>query len=449
MSGARRTVASALAVLLVVGAAGCRERAARLMGVVDGGTAAPPEPRAEEPNQIHFTFTSPTSVTFFWRGSNRSMRVWSKEMAPRTIEAHAPTPAPFSTPGLWQVATVTDLSPGTEYGYEVGHPKLPVPSFFRTPPTPGTTPFTFVAIAGVGAAIDFHDLPGLHRLVALSEPDFVLGLGDLTFADIRSQASVDRHFEDVMQWSRKAAYMPLWGEHEWATSSRDDLRNYKGRFALPNAQTSPGAPAAGCCGQDWYWFDHGNIRFISYPEPYADGTLTDWAAKAEPIFAAAEANGALEVVVTMGHRAAYSSAADEAANAPLRKLLDGFGAKYRKYALDLAGHGFAYERSKPIGHVVHIVVPVGGGELTRADTPCGWPSCKPPATTAFRAIHHGLLRFTARPRGLKVEAFCSRSTPGRDDIHCADGEIFDHVMIEPPPLGREGGFAPLAGSPRR
>ena len=71
-----------------------------------------------------------------------------------------------------------------------------------------------------------------------------------------------------MVWSRRAAYMPVWGNHEWDDAKGDDLRNYKGRFALPHAAASPGAPAAGCCGEDWYWFDHGAVRFIIYPEPY-------------------------------------------------------------------------------------------------------------------------------------------------------------------------------------
>ena len=73
-------------------------------------------------------------------------------------------------------------------------------------------------------------------------------------------------------WSRRSAYMPVWGNHEWE-SGKDDLRNYKGRFALPHAQASAGAPAAGGPGEDWYWFDYGAVRFISYPEPYGAETI--------------------------------------------------------------------------------------------------------------------------------------------------------------------------------
>ena len=350
-------------------------------------------------------------------------------MAPRTVEAHAPSPSPFSTPGTWQEATVTDLRPGTEYGYEIGRPRSPVSAFVRTPPAAGTTGFTFVATAGLGASMDAPEVLPTHRLIALAEPAFVLGLGDLTFADIRSQASVDRHFVDVMAWSGAAAYMPVWGEHEWQTPARDDLRNYKGRFALPHAQASPGAPAAGCCGEDWYWFDFGNIRFISYPEPYTDDTWDDWAVKARPVFEAAEANPSLAFTVTMGHRPAYASAAG-GGDQRLRILLDAFGSRYRKYVLNLAGHGQVYERSKPVDHVVHITAGGGGGELPHADTPCFWPDCTAPAFTAFRAIHHAFVRVLSTPTSLKLDVVCGAASPGRDSVRCAEGEILDSTIIE-------------------
>lgn len=432
-----------VAVLSLLGAlplvaAGCRERAARFMGV--DSSVPPPEPRAEDPSQVHFTFTGPTSVSFSWRGNNRTMRIWSKTEAPRVIEGHAPTPGPFSMPGQWQEAEITGLIPDTSYGYEVGRPRLPVPSFFRSPPVAGSAGFNFAAIADVGASLEFPAAGPTHRLTALGEPAFVLAIGGLTLADLRAQTSVDRHFEDVMVWSRVAAYLPVWSAHEWATPKRDDLRNYKGRFALPNAQTSPGAPAEGCCGEDWWWLDYGNIRFVSYPEPYTDATWDDWAAKAAPILAEAEASPAIELIVTLGHRPAYSSS-PEGGDARLRRVLDGFGARYSKYVLNLSGRGHVYERTKPQSHVVHITLPPGGAELARVDTPCGWKDCKLPAFTAFRALHRGLLRFSSRPGLLKIEAFCSMATPGRDDVRCVEGEILDSWIAK-------GAGAPLAGSPR-
>ncbi len=434
-SGRAGVVACALGLLGL----GCRERAERLIGVDAGPPAIPPSP-AEDESEVHFSFTGPSTVTFEWHGSGRSVRVWSKNSPPREIEAREASPKPFSSPGPWKEATVTGLEPGVEYGYEIGRPRFPVPAFFRAPPPRGAAGFSFVAVAGLGASVDFPEVAPLHRLIALEEPTFVLGLGDLTYADVRSQSSVDSHFDDVMAWSRNAAYLPVWGEHEWHTQTRDDLRNYKGRFALPNPQTSPGAPAPGCCGEDWYWFDYGNARFISYPEPYSDATWDDWAAKAAPLFEQAERDPAITFTITMGHRPAFSSA-HEGGDPRLRRLLDGFGARSRKYVLDLAGHGGAYERTKPITHVVHIVTGPGGGELDHADTPCFWQDCTAPDFTAFRAIRHAFVRVAVRPTSLRVEAFCGLMAPGRDDIHCAEGDIIDQVTIDaplpaPPPSAR-------------
>jgi hypothetical protein len=418
----------ALLALALVGA-GCRERAARFMGV--DAAVAPPEPRAEEPSQVHFTYTSPTSATFSWRGNNRSMRIWAKSEPPRTIEARVAKPGPFSMAGTWQEAEVTDLRPDTQYAYEVGRPRQPVPTFFRSPPEAGKSGFGFAAITELGASLEFKSVRPTHRLVAIGEPAFVLVLGGLTFADLRAQTSVDRHFEDAMAWSRSAAYLPVWSEHEWASPKRDDLRNYKGRFALPNAQASVGAPPEGCCGEDWWWLDFGNVRFVSYPEPYTDATWDEWAEKAAGLFAEAEAAPTTELVVTVGHRPAYSSGL-EGGDARLRKILDGFGARFPKYVLNLSGHAGVYERTKPQAHVVHITVPPGGGDLVRADTSCGWKDCKAPAFTAFRALHRGMLRFSSQPRALKVEAFCSTATPGRDDVRCVEGEILDSYVARAP-----------------
>jgi len=424
--GAAALVAAAAA----IGAGGCRGRVGALLAV-EAGEGAPPPPRVEEPNEIHFTFTGPASVTFDWLGSDGTLRFWSRQVAPRTVLAHAPSPAPCSAPGPWQEAELAGLEPGVEYQYVVGNPARPVPASFRAPPRPGTSGFTFVAVGDVGASADWPEVRPIQRLVSLTEPAFVLMLGDLTYGDIRAQASVDRHFEDVMAWSRRAAYMPVWGNHEWEDGQHDDLRNYKGRFALPHAQACPGAPAAGCCGEDWYWFDYGSVRFIVYPEPYEARTWPDWAARAEPLFAEAEHDPALAFIVTAGHRPAYSSG-HHGGEPALQRILDGLGRRYAKYILNLTGHSHVYERTKPQAHVVHITAGIGGSALEHADTRCLWQSCTRPPFTAFRAIHHGFLRIAVRPDAIRAEAVCGVASAGNDEIRCGEGEVMDHVTIPAP-----------------
>jgi hypothetical protein len=413
--------------LLALAAAGCHGRAAALPSGLDAPMAPTPPPLTEEPHEVHFTYTAPDAVTFDWRGDGTTLRYWAKDQPPRTVTAHAPTPTPTSMPGPFQEAVADHLQPGTEYEYQVGHPEKPTPHAFRAPPAPGGG-FVFAAVGDIGDAGGQPLATGVHRDISLAEPWLVLALGDLSYADQRNQAAVDRHFDDVMVWSRRAAYMPAWGNHEWADPQRDDLRNYKGRFALPNSETSPGAPATGCCGEDWWWSDFGEVRFIIYPEPYTHDTWIDWAQRAEPLFAAAEADPRIKFVITAGHRPAYSSG-HHGGDPQLRAILDGFGKRFKKYVLNLTGHSHVYERTKPQAHVVHITAGTGGGALEHAPTPCLWDVCKVPAFTAFRAIHHGFLKISVQPTQLDVKAVCGPASQGNEDIHCGDGEIFDQITI--------------------
>ncbi len=383
---------------------------------------------AEESHEVHFTYTAPDAVTFDWRGSGSTLRYWAKDLPPRTVTAHPPHPMPTSAPGPWQEAIADQLVPGLEYLYEVGHPVRPVPRTFRAPLEPGASDFVFAAVGDMGDDAGQPAAAGVHRDIRLADPSFVLALGDLSYADLKTQAAVDRHFEDVMIWSQRAAYMPVWGNHEWENPQRDDLRNYKGRFALPHAAASPGAPTAGCCGEDWYWFDFGCVRFIIYPEPYTPDTWIDWAERARPLFAAAETDAKIQFVITAGHRPAYSSG-HHAGDPQLRAILDGFGQRFKKYVLNLNGHSHVYERSKPQAHVVHVTAGTGGGSLEHAATSCLWSDCQAPPFTAYRAIHHAFLKVSVRATEIAIEAICGPAAPGDEDIHCAEGEIIDQTSI--------------------
>ena len=295
------------------------------------------------------------------------------------------------------------LTAGADYFYEIGNAARPVPISFRAPPA-GSSSFVFAAVGDMGDSGGQPGATGVNADLRIADPWFVLMLGDLSYADLRTQAAVDRHFDDVMPWSRRAAYMPVWGNHEWADPARDDLRNYKGRFALPHAAASPGAPAAGCCGEDWYWFDFGGVRFVIYPEPYSAATWPDWARKVEPLFKEAQASADINFIVTAGHRPAYSSG-HHGSEPQLRAILDGFGKRFPKYVLNLNGHSHVYERTKPQAHVVHITAGTGGGALEHApNTTCLWDACTPPPFTAYRAIHLGFLKITASADQLRVEA---------------------------------------------
>jgi len=423
-------VAGVAGVAIAAATGGCKGGPSNLLPLlsIDGAMPAPPV-RNEEPRQIHYTITAPDAVTFNWRGSDGTLRYWAKNVAPRTVQAHRPMPVPSSSPGPWQEAVADGLRPGTEYFYEVGHPVRPTTLSFRAPAAPGAVGFAIVAVGDIGASTSSPAAGAVARMIARADPTLVLALGDLTYADEGTQEDVDRHFDDAMAWSRRAAYMPVWGNHEW-DGKGDDLRNYKGRFALPNAAASPGAPETGCCGEDWYWFDQGAVRIIVYPEPYAKETWPDWAKKAEPLFAAAQADPALRFIVTAGHRPAYSSGQHDG-KSQLREILDDFGTRFRKYVLNLSGHSHNYERTKPQAHVVHVTAGIGGGPLSPAPTECKFPNCKVPAWVAFRALHHGFVRLKVKDEGIALEAICAGASPAEDSVRCGDGDILDSALIAP------------------
>jgi hypothetical protein len=420
-------------VVMLAGLTGCRNRVAELVHFDGSTTAPPPPPPAEEPHQVHFTYTGPDAVTFNWAQGGTTVRLWAKDVPMRVVESHAPSLVPSASPGPWREAVVDGLVPGKEYLYQVGNPIRPETLSFRAPPARDVDTFTFAAVGDVGTASDFPAAKALHRILRIVDPSFVLVLGDLTYATARTPAMIDRHFDDVMAWSRRAAYMPAWGEHEWQELEGGSLlANYKSRFALPNAAAARGAPGD-ATGKDWYWFDHGPVRFIVYPEPYTRDTWIEWAAAAERLFTAAEQDPALRFVVTAGHRPAYSSG-HRGGDEQLRKILDGFGRRFPKYVLNLAGRSHVYERTKPQAHVVHVTAGIGGGPLERAATPCRWDSCTPPAFSARRALHLGFVKLIVRGDVIRLEAVGGASSSGEDDVYSGQGEIFDSVDI--PAAGR-------------
>jgi len=425
--------------LMAIAASGCRERAAELLHLRGPSGPALPPP-VSDPRAIHFTFTGPDAVTFDWSGGGSTIRLWAKDAPPRIIEGHAPSPLPSASTEPVYEAMIGGLVPGKEYAYQVGNPARPVPLSFRAPPPRGADRFTFVALGDVGAASEWPAVVSLHRSIRIADPAFVLVLGDLSYATPKNPATMDQHFEDVMVWSRRIAYMPIWGNHEWEAGATF-FANYKARFALPHAGAARGAPGDSGTGEDWYWFDYGNIRFIVYPEPYTADTWSEWAKQAESLFASAEADPALRFVVTAGHRTAYSSGR-HGGNEQLRGILDGFGRRFPKYVLNLAGHSHSYERTKPQAHVVHLTAGIGGGALEHSATPCSWPSCTTPTFTARRLLHHGFLELRVYGDVIRAETICGPATPTQDDLHCAEGEIIDSVDI--PAAGEV-----KAASPRR
>ena len=374
-------------------------------------------------DEIHWTHRSPTAVTFSWRGGADSLRYGPTSDYGTTVFATTPVPLPFSSAGPFREARITGLTAATQYHYAIGDG---ADHTFTTAPARGASGFTIHALGDIGSTQYAPGVGPLQSVIAADAPAFVIALGDLTYGNVQGQASVDQHFNDVMAWSQEAAYMPVWGNHEWEAG--DDLRNYKGRFDLPNPQTSAGSPAVSCCGEDWYWFDHGDTRFIAYPEPWT-GARTAWNTQAQSLMAQAQADPAISYIVTFGHKPAYS-AGPELGNTQLAGFQDALGAAYNKYVLDLSGHVHNYQRSAPISGVVHMVVGTGGRTLVASTGNPSW--------LAYRASHHGSMRLRFAADGIRGHLLCGPSSV-LENVACPSGTVLDSFFIAnpnlPPPPG--------------
>ena len=379
------------------------------------GTAVHDTAAAGTATELHYTYGGPTSVTFDWDGTARTLRFGRTRRYGLAVTARSPKIIPFSSKGpFWQV-TLTRLKPGSTYHYSVGN----VASTFSTPPL-GRFRFDFEA--DVGASNDFDTVTVTQKQIVADRPAFVIVAGDLTYGNDNGLAAVDRHFNDVMVWSRWAAYMPAWGNHEWDEPS-DDMRNYKGRFMLPHPKTSPKAPPKGCCGQDWGWFDAGGVRFIAYPEPYSYDSWRDWLTKAAPLMAAAQRDPKINFIVTFGHRPAYSTGYHPG-DPLLASEMNTLGDRYSKYVLNLNGHSHDYERFVPIHHVVHITAGGGGADLEP------WSRGKDPRD-AFRALHLVHLRVDVTARQIRIEAICG-PPESHQERSCALNSVLDSYTIRSP-----------------
>lgn len=377
-------------------------------------------------DEIHWTITGPASVTFDWRGKAAEIRYGTTIHFGSVVTGETPKPLPFSSPGPFRQAALTGLLSNGLYHYSIG--SCPDHTF-RTPPPPGSSNFIVDAEGDIGASNKYEDVVPDQQLIAANPPALVLVLGDLTYANPNGQPSVDQHFNDMMVWSQDSPYIPAWGNHEWDQPQYDDLRNYKGRFGLPHPEFSPGAPAPGCCGQDWSWFDYGNVRFIAYPEPYTPKTWADWYAKAYRLMDRAQRNPKTTFIVTFGHRAPYTSGYHHS-DLDLRRYIARLAKAHSKYVLNVNGHSHDYERSYRNNGVVSITAGTGGSELEERDTACLFRVCPKPSWSAFRAMHFGVLQLHFTPTEIQGSYICGPAGGGKNDITCAPGSVVDHFTIQ-------------------
>src|SRR5207247_2849386 len=101
---------------------------------------------ANAADEIHWTFTGPTSVTFDWRGAETTLRYGLTSGYGQTATGATPSPLPFSSSGPFREARLTGLALNTVYHYSIG---TGPDHLFRTLPPAGGT-FTVYAEGDIG-----------------------------------------------------------------------------------------------------------------------------------------------------------------------------------------------------------------------------------------------------------------------------------------------------------
>ena len=374
-------------------------------------------------DEIHFTIKSPTAVTFSWRGAETQI-TYGTVSGSFTNNASAATPSivPTSSSGPWKEAAITGLTANTTYYYKIGDS---AEYSFKTPPAAGTEDFNIYALGNIGTSLRYPLMFQVQDLIGTDTPSFVLALGDLGQRCADGKLCSNRHFDDVLHWSTKAAYMPVWGDMDWATNTKEDFRNYKGRFDVPNSKTSTGSPLAG--GKDWYWFDYGNTRFVTLPDITWQGSLVNWLINASVIMDAAQSDANIKHIVTATHRPAYTSGY-YLASKTLKEAIDALGDTYNKYQLNLAAHSGGYERSSAQHGVTHVTVGTGGSDMQQVGVGL-WATVSQPAWSVFRAMHLGALKLNFMNAGITGTFRCGPAGGGTNDMACDYGTTLDTFYI--------------------
>jgi len=300
------------------------------------------------PDQVKLSWSGDphTSIVVVWhadRAGDAGVTV-SGDTGSRRFDGHRTYGDPIGT-GAWFQAHVTGLRPGTTYHYVISSGPATTPAYqFRTEPA-GAHPVRFDVFADQGDCVNYAAACRVMDGIAQDRPDFVLGAGDLTYANDNGPDAADTWANDIMRhYSTWAPLLPTPGNHEYTQG--DSIGNYKGRFALPLQQ--PGQTGPGRSSGDYYSFTYGPVHVVALPERYIDmkagSRFQQWL---DSDLRQAATNPTIKWRVAFNHRPFYSTGrrhgSDHTYVKWVRPVLE-------KYHVDLvfSGHEHTYERTLPM-----------------------------------------------------------------------------------------------------
>jgi hypothetical protein len=295
-------------------------------------------------DEVHLSWVgSPeTTMAINWHTASRTSSAVIIEEGGRwrRVQGHSASPQPLGR-GAFHEAEVTGLRPGSTYRYAVSDVGGMSRTWSFTTAPAAATKFRFDAFADQG---DCQSSPAACRVIrgiVADQPAFVLGAGDLSYANEHGLKAWDRWLNAVQAYAADVPLMPAVGNHEFPAGDptgkhKDPITNYKGRFALPTGN-----------GGDYYSFDYGGAHFVALPEVYVPmGPGSAFRRWLESDLAAADRNPMIRWKIAFDHRPFYSSGTRHGSyHAFDRNELP----ILEKHGVDLviSGHEHNYERTLP------------------------------------------------------------------------------------------------------
>jgi len=387
-----------------------------------------------------------TSVVIIWH-ADRLEAAWATVtgdgMTSRTVHGQR-TDGKTIGPGFWLRAEVTGLQPGTTYRYMINSGPARTPFYRFTTEPAGAHAVRFDVFADQGDCLHFAAACRVMEGIAQDRPQFVLGAGDLSYADEADNGpgAADTWANDIMRhYSTWAPLLPTPGNHEYLPG--DTIDNYRGRLGVPLKEPWPDGLSQSSGNGDYYSFTYGPVHVVALPERYismkAGSRFHQWL---EADLRRAAGDPAIKWRIAFDHRPFYSTGQRHGADHTYVKWVRPVLEKYH-FDVVFSGHEHEYERTRPMvegvprslsrtawtqGTGITYVVTGGGGAPIYNDfgTPQRWD--------AVRRTGHEHVRVDIDPTGrtLRLTAIAD------DDGHVPFDEFLITSRARPGPMDERG-----------
>ena len=307
-------------------------------------------PTAGIVRQPYLQLGTPTTMTIVWRTDAATDSRVRYGASPGSLTQTADVPGATTD----HVVTVTGLTPGTRYYYDVGSTTAlqaggTSEHYFETSPAPGPgSPFRawVVGDSGTNGVEQRAVRDAMLAYTGSNRPDLYLHVGDIAYTSGTDQEFTENHFAVYQDILRHTPLWPTLGNHEGqrTTSGQPGASSgpYYDAFVLPGGGEAGGQPSG---TEAYYSFDYGNTHFISLNSYQvsrsASGPMAQWL---QADLAATDQ----QWIVAFWHHPPYSRGTHNSdTEIELREMRENILPLLEAGGVDLvlSGHSHTYERS--------------------------------------------------------------------------------------------------------